>query len=472
MQVESAVNESLKQAFKSTADATKLLLAEAEELGDINFEDDESISDETSQEDDYLPHAGAEPPRSTFDDLKNGIVDVAYTYANVNHMIVGVRLKNSTSVYEQVAVDIARHMRWGDVVEAQFAEDGPLSRFYNRVESIAHPRNGRTSAIVAAISNAHILPPSYEFPWQSATQAIVHTQTRVARLYDDASLGMKQCHKRRVESHDAVPIEAKSPKRAKLQDSSVDGSKSSSCSASDDDISMNERAGQVTVAMAQNHSTCAHATGSGSQKSGWQTVEEVEETGSYEPSSPSYSPTDPQYEPEMDATIDATMLPEDAKRFLMDHAEYGYNDYDSSKGHERKVVVVGKPYYWKNRTYSFSELPDSFSKFVKANKLEKYNSLLCNLYETNKAKIALHMDNTSLLKEGNIVSFSYAIHPMDKHETLAKMVFTSHQGDVVYPLYHGSRIEFDAFKDAKCNKRHEVRRTDYPRINLTFRVLK
>ena len=84
--------------------------------------------------------------------------------------------------------------------------------------------------------------------------------------------------------------------------------------------------------------------GSGSQKSGWQTVEEVEETGTYEPSSPSCSPTDPQYEPEIDATIDATMLPEDAKRFLMDHAEYGYNGYISSKGSERKVVVVGKPY--------------------------------------------------------------------------------------------------------------------------------
>ena len=52
------------------------------------------------------------------------------------------------------------------------------------------------------------------------------------------------------------------------------------------------------------------------------------------------------------------------------------------------------------------------------------------------------------------------------------MVFTSHKGDEVYPLFHGTRIEFDAFEDAKSNKRHAVNRTNYPRINLTFRVLK
>jgi len=153
-------------------------------------------------EDDYLPRAGSDPPRSTFDDFKKGIVDVQYKYAGATRTILGVQIKDATSVYEQVAVDIGRCMRWGDVVEAQFASGGPLPLFYNRLESIMHSRNGRVAAIVEAITNARILPPGYQFPWQVNNVSPLHNALEIE--YDNASICMHRCHKRRAEIQDVI----------------------------------------------------------------------------------------------------------------------------------------------------------------------------------------------------------------------------------------------------------------------------
>lgn len=119
------------------------------------------------------------------------------------------------------------------------------------------------------------MPPSYDFPWQIATkfitQGVVHGH--MSRVENDASLGMKQCRKRRAERVE----DADSPKRAKLvvgetatgktvyEDSSSHSS-SSSPSSSDEEVIVNEPAKQVKAAMSKNHRRCAYATGSGPQK--------------------------------------------------------------------------------------------------------------------------------------------------------------------------------------------------------------
>ena len=371
MEVESAVNEALAQATKSSADATKLLFAEAEELGDIEFEDESFLSNVAQGEDDYLPHAGSDPPHSTFDDLKRGVVDVTYTHANVKHTIVGVHLNDSTSVYEQVAIDLARHMRWGDVVEAQFAQGGALPLFYNRVESIAKTHPARTQAIVGTISNAQIVPPSYVFPWQNGTNFITRGVVENvdgfdSRVDNDASLGMKQCRKRRAESAEDSPSKMKSPKRAKVHEDEISSnspsnSPNSSPTWSDNEVKVNEPAKQVQVAMSKNHRTCAYATGTGPQNT--EDMGASSEAGGYEPSSPKYTPTDPGgYEPsspkysstdplyswddDEPATFptttptdkDPTMLPEDIKSVLLERAVYGHSGYVSSQGSKRARV--------------------------------------------------------------------------------------------------------------------------------------
>lgn len=454
-------------------ECTQMMLAEAEELDDMCFEEDS----------DYLPRAGGDPPRSTVEDLQRGIVDVEYTYMQTKRMIIGVHLKDPSSVYEQVAVDIARHMRWGDVVHAQFEDGGPLPLFYNRVESIADVRNNRARAILEAIYNTSIVPPSYQFPWQAATALVMKSMQPVnassPSTSDDASLSMKRCYKRRAESQDEL-VESKSEtkksrKRAKLVESDKEDSDEST-SSEQDQVQLNEQPKVVKAALAQNHRQSTYATGSGSQDASWKPLDDEPVVG-YTPTSPSYDPTE-----SVDlidssnsysfSLVDAKALPDDVLQFLTERAEYGVNGSISSKSSQRKIVVVGKPYYWKNRTYSFAEMPASFAKFVEAHGLEKYNSMLCNVYETKQSKIAPHMDNTALLKEGSVVSLSYAIHEEDRQECLAQMVFKSNKGSEVYPLYHGTNIEFDAFEDKKCNKTHEVRSTDRPRLNLTFRVLK
>lgn len=172
-------------------------------MSHLDFEDEELFinASTANEEDDYIPRVASEPPRSTFEDFQKGIVDVQYTYAGATRIIVGVRTKGPTSILEQVAVDIARYMRWGDVVEAQFAAGGPLPLFYNRVESIAHPRNGRAQAIIKAITEAHILPLSDELPWDLA-DGMDGTSNTTSRVSDDASLSMQHCRKRRAEWHD------------------------------------------------------------------------------------------------------------------------------------------------------------------------------------------------------------------------------------------------------------------------------
>jgi hypothetical protein len=133
--------------------------------------------------------------------------------------------------------------------------------------------------------------------------------------------------------------------------------------------------------------------------------------------------------------------------------------------------MVGKPYYWSNVSFPFEQVP-GLSKFVADNGLEKFNSLLCNVYEHDKSKIAPHMDNTSLLSCGEVVSFSFAIEEASEELLLAEMVFSGGGRIEKVPLFDGTRVEFDAFEDASLKRKHEVRSTLHPRLNLTFRILK
>ena len=175
---------------------------------------------------------------------------------------------------------------------------------------------------------------------------------------------------------------------------------------------------------------------------------------------------------ETSETTSPIALPKDAQEFILNHAAYGVNGYVSSKRSDRKVLVIGHPYYWKNPTIAFDEIPSSFLEFIGAHNLQEFNSILCNVYPNKGSKIAPHMDNTALLKEGKVVSFSFAIHEQDENQVLAHMVFKDDKESHSVELSHGTRVEFDAFDDAKRKRKHEVRSTRFPRLNLTFRVLK
>ena len=291
---------------------------------------DAQLAVAVDDEDDYLPRAGNDPPRSTFDDFKKGIVDVQYKYAGATRTILGVQIKDATSVYEQVAVDIARYMRWGDVVEAQFASGGPLPLFYNRLDSIMHPRNGRVAAIVEAITNARILPPGYQFPWQVNNVLSLHDALEVE--YDNASICMHRCHKRRAEIQDVIGKSyhhcSKPSKRTKLvldkaskngekdekrENDSVDATngteegeivEENESSSSDDGTlskqSLKPDASAETIrrAMAQNRPLAVCATLTPREDPTKPDNDPNDKSYVYQPTSPSYSPSyTPNYDP-------------------------------------------------------------------------------------------------------------------------------------------------------------------------------
>jgi len=316
-----SVDDSVQELEDSTDNSSDdwLLADSKEELEYL----DERLAAAVENEDDYLARAGNDPPRSTFDDFKKGIVDVQYKYAGATRTILGVQIKDATSAYEQVAVDIARYMRWGDVVEAQFASGGPLPLFYNRLDSIMHPRNDRVAAIVEAITNARILPPGYQFPWQINNASPLHDALEIE--YDNASICMHRCHKRRAEIQDVIGksfhqssnpskrtklVLHKAPnngeKSEKCENDSVDATngaeegeivEESGIGCSDGDTlskqSLKQDASAETIrrAMAQNRPITVCATLTPREDLSKPANDSNDKSWGYEPTSPSYSPS-------------------------------------------------------------------------------------------------------------------------------------------------------------------------------------
>ena len=139
-----------------------------------------------------------------------------------------------------------------------------------------------------------------------------------------------------------------------------------------------------------------------------------------------------------------------------------------------RVLLIGQPYYWDYPSaLRFDELPDFFQAFLEKYNLQRFNSILCNVYEQKNSKIGQHQDDVTVLAEGEVLSMSFARDPTDRHKRLANMVFTSPHGEERVQLRHGieNAVRFDAFEDKANGRAHEVSCTLCPRVNLTFRVL-
>jgi len=157
--------------------------------------------------------------------------------------------------------------------------------------------------------------------------------------------------------------------------------------------------------------------------------------------------------------------------YILARANWGVRNSISSKSSCRKVLVIGKPYYWLNESIEMDKAPECFKEFAAKHNVDDCNSILCNVYESKESRIAKHCDNTSLLEpgKGDVVSISLAIHHSDRSKELAKMYFSD---KTTLSLKHGTVVRFDAFVDALANRTHCIPSTYAPRISLTFRHLK
>ena len=160
--------------------------------------------------------------------------------------------------------------------------------------------------------------------------------------------------------------------------------------------------------------------------------------------------------------------------FVCARAVCGKRGRLSSKPADRRVLLIGQPYYWDYPSaLSFDELPAFFREFIAQHGLGDFNSILCNVYEQKKSKIGQHQDDVTVLEDGRVLSVSLARDDADRYKRLANMLFTSPQGEERVQLRHGMEhaVCFDAFDDKENSRAHEVSSTLWPRINLTFRKL-
>jgi len=161
--------------------------------------------------------------------------------------------------------------------------------------------------------------------------------------------------------------------------------------------------------------------------------------------------------------------------YVLEHADYGERGRINTRGPKRKILQMGKQYYWKNKALPFESLPSCFEEFATKHGVKDFNSILCNVYMERQSRIGLHSDNTSLLKpnQGTVKSISLAIHARDRDRRLAVMMFQARDGSVeTHDLLHNTCITFDAHQDGNSGRKHEVKKTEYPRLNLTYRHLK
>ena len=136
----------------------------------------------------------------------------------------------------------------------------------------------------------------------------------------------------------------------------------------------------------------------------------------------------------------------------------------------RKILLLEKKYFYTyNKSY---DIPPILYDFIKKERLEKFNSILINVYDNRKDFIGWHMDNIKNLQEGIIISYSFAINNEDIDKTLAIMEFKENNIVTKIKLKHETKIEFNAFNDYKLKRFHRIPKTMYPRINITFRKLK
>ena len=143
----------------------------------------------------------------------------------------------------------------------------------------------------------------------------------------------------------------------------------------------------------------------------------------------------------------------------------------------RKVVEIGKAFYWDKQTpletgadviYAF-DLKQTLGVPI------EYNSILVNYYEES-GSISYHCDETKNLVSGSkVYSVSFSLQPeTEKTNELGTMFFETPAIGAPRVEYikikYGDVIVFDPFEDKKNNRKHKATtKKGVKRINFTFR---
>ena len=136
----------------------------------------------------------------------------------------------------------------------------------------------------------------------------------------------------------------------------------------------------------------------------------------------------------------------------------------------RRVLNIGASYYYKSCPHlDWNDSTCFLKEFA-----PEANQCLINVYVNINSNIGWHCDKINNLKSSDVVSISLAKNQEDVGKTLAYMEFrqgTKGKSFLRIPLIHGTCVKFDAIRHSKENIYHRVAKTEFPRINLTFRDL-
>ena len=115
---------------------------------------------------------------------------------------------------------------------------------------------------------------------------------------------------------------------------------------------------------------------------------------------------------------------------------------------KRKVLQLGKRYYWKDLT----DDPELFTFWKRHFSIpEQYNSLLVNVYKPGEG-IAYHTDKIDTVVKGSKV-ISASLSPVKSPEKLGVMTFSDGRK---YDLLHNTKIEFDPYVEAEAGLKHKA----------------
>jgi hypothetical protein len=173
-------------------------------------------------------------------------------------------------------------------------------------------------------------------------------------------------------------------------------------------------------------------------------------------------------------------------RWVLANAAHGRARALGSEGSKRRLMLIGRQYYWQTpKAVPFGALPPYVTQVLAHYGLQDFNGILVNVYEHRESKIGAHCDATQDLASGAVKTLSLAIRPEDRRPifaggqppTLSRLEFrgpdnNGPHGSAYMELYHGKVCEFDAFAHAAVRRTHEVRETLRPRVSFTCRQFK
>lgn len=136
----------------------------------------------------------------------------------------------------------------------------------------------------------------------------------------------------------------------------------------------------------------------------------------------------------------------------------------------RRVINVGASYYYKSGPHLDWNESTGFLKEL----APESNQCLINVYDEQKSNIGWHCDKINNIKGTDVVSISLAKNQGDIGKILAYMEFrqgSKGKAFLIIPLRHSTCVKFNAIEHSKEKIYHRVAKTEFPRINLTFRNL-